>query len=330
MISEHYDSLKQQLLFLESQLDSKTGLLPNSVNHYGDWCALVPGGGCAHKSGLISSYDWSRQCLWLSEMAAELGNAEDASSYKAKGEDAKTAIFKNYWDDAKKRFVDPLNEAPPSTLNALALDLKILNDSADIEATAEFIADYEMEHDQHINAGIIGIKYIYPELCEHGYCHLAMNETLQISEPSYGYWYQQKGVVFIYDLSAFHEHRHIYTATTLWENWESSQYHAAGSKNHIMFGAQSGWYYQHLAGIRQTADSKNWQTVMIDPYVNATIFNISTISATVNTYKGAVSSRWSTDVGSGGSCDENVAENTNALLSCSGGGTIKVYPYPFT
>ncbi len=269
LVSQLYDSLKAQLQFLESQLDSKTGLLPNSVNHYGDWCALVPQGGCAHKSGLISSYDWAKQCLYFSEMAELVGNTVDRNAYQAKYEAAKKAIYANYWNAAQKQFVDPLNEAPPTTLNALALELEVLavNDSADIASTAKAIADYEIAHDQHINAGIIGIAYIYPELCKNGYCHLAMNATLQVTMPSYGYWYEQK-------------------ATTLWENWESSQYHAHGSKNHIMFGAQSGWYFQYLAGIRQTYESKNWQTIMVDPYTNASLFNITSISATVNTYKG--------------------------------------------
>eukprot|EP01084_Bolivina_argentea_P032371 59879_1 len=121
--------------------------------------------------------------------------------------------------------------------------------------------------------------------------------------PSYGYWYEQK-------------------ATTLWENWQSSQYQAHGSKNHIMFGAQSGWYYQYLAGIKQTDKSRNWDTIIIDPYTNATLFNITSISATVNTYKGAVSSSWSVDIGKGGTCDANVGENSQAPLKCTGGGTI--------
>eukprot|EP01084_Bolivina_argentea_P196053 336167_1 len=121
--------------------------------------------------------------------------------------------------------------------------------------------------------------------------------------PSYGYWVTQK-------------------ATTLWENWQSSQYHESGSKNHIMFGAQSGWYYQYLAGIRQTHESRNWDTIIIDPYTNASLFDITSISASVQTYKGAVSSSWSTDLTAHGTCGAHVEEGSTAALECVGGRTI--------
>ena len=88
------------------------------------------------------------------------------------------------------------------------------------------------------------------------------------------------------------------------------------------FGAQSGWYFEHLAGLKQAHASKNWHTIIVDPYVNATLFNLTSIAASVETYKGAAAARWSSDVGAGGTCAANVAENSNAMLKCSGGGTI--------
>merc|ERR1740131_367408 len=100
--SRNPDSLKLQLQFIESQVDSKTGLLPNSVNHYGDWCALVPQGGCPHKSGLISSYQWAKQCELFAEMADEIGNSADAAAYSSKAQAAKQAIYNNYWDSSKQ------------------------------------------------------------------------------------------------------------------------------------------------------------------------------------------------------------------------------------
>ena len=60
-------------------------------------------------------------------------------------------------------------------------------------------------------------------------------------------------------------------------------------------------------------------TILIDPYTNATLFNVTSISATVRTYKDAVSeTMWSTEIGKGGVCDANVAENAQAPLKCTG------------
>ena len=76
-------------------------------------------------------------------MAQVIGNTTDAGAYQQKYENAKKAIYANYWDESKKQFIDPLNEAPPSTLNALALELRVLNETSQtpqIASTAKAIA----------------------------------------------------------------------------------------------------------------------------------------------------------------------------------------------
>jgi hypothetical protein len=73
--------------------------------------------------------------------------------------------------------------------------------------------------------------------------------------------------------------------TTLWENWQSTRYPissivscnlnmltinsevAYGSRNHIMFGGQSTWYYQALAGITMTPGTIAYTDITIEPLV---------------------------------------------------------------
>ena len=282
IIKQYYNSIKLQLKHIESELDLKTGLLPVNTNYHGDWCALKPNSGnCKHISGLISTYDWAKQCLFFSQLAQVIGNKNDSDSYNNKYESAKQAIYNNYWNEKQGSFIDINQTAPISTLNALALDLNVLSStkqSSQIASSAKAIADFQISNGYHLNAGIIGVKYIYPQLCDNGYCDLATNISLQRTMPSYGFWYDQK-------------------ATTLWEQWESTQYNAAGSKNHIMFGAQSAWYYQYLAGIKQDDNSINWDKIIIDPYTNTSLkYNISIISASINTLKGQIKSLWTTDI----------------------------------
>merc|ERR1719460_2392293 len=56
-------------------------------------------------------------------------------------------------------------------------------------------------------------------------------------------------------------------ATTLWETWTGTQYVPAASRNHIMFGSNSDWYYKFLAGITMAGSSRGWQQLVLKPEV---------------------------------------------------------------
>jgi alpha-L-rhamnosidase len=74
--------------------------------------------------------------------------------------------------------------------------------------------------------GILGSKYVFRTLSEAGRSDLAFAMLAKDEAPSYGNWIKRG-------------------ATTLWEDWGEG-----ASRNHIMFGDFSAWYYQYLGGIR--------------------------------------------------------------------------------
>ena len=56
-------------------------------------------------------------------------------------------------------------------------------------------------------------------------------------------------------------------ASTLWENWQGTKYTGVGSRNHIMFGSQSSWYYQAIAGINLEPFVPGWEKIIIAPNI---------------------------------------------------------------
>ena len=73
--------------------------------------------------------------------------------------------------------------------------------------------------------GIIGQKYAYDVLTRGGRTDLALQVMLASGMPSIDYWVEpQPGAA------------PGTGATTLWENWQSTQYAPEGSYNHIMYG----------------------------------------------------------------------------------------------
>ena len=71
----------------------------------------------------------------------------------------------------------------------------------------------------------LGAKYLLNALLENGRADVAYRIASQKDLPSWGWWIEQG-------------------ATTLWEQWNG-----ADSRNHIMFGDISAWFYKALAGI---------------------------------------------------------------------------------
>jgi len=107
-------------------------------------------------------------------------------------------------------------------------------------------------------------------------------------------------------------------ATTMWENWNGDRYNAAGSRNHIMFGSNSAWYFQTLAGI-QMASSKSvaYDHIVINPYIpSSSSPSLTSVSATIGSIRGPISVSW--DLPSPHFCGF-ASENSILNLHCIGG-----------
>ncbi|MDX9793134.1 MAG: alpha-L-rhamnosidase C-terminal domain-containing protein, partial [Kiritimatiellia bacterium] len=88
--------------------------------------------------------------------------------------------------------------------------------------------------------GILGSKYVFRALSDAGRTDLAFAMATKDEHPSYGNWIKRG-------------------ATTFWEDWNEG-----ASRNHIMFGDISAWFYQYLGGIR-LADNVSAVAASADP-----------------------------------------------------------------
>ncbi len=98
------------------------------------------------------------------------------------------------------------------------------------------------EHDGHLDCGVLGAKYLLHALSESGHADLAYHIATQTSIPSWGYGIAQG-------------------ATTLWERWNGTY-----SRNHIMFGDISAWFYRTLAGLRPDPARPGFKHTIIRPH----------------------------------------------------------------
>lgn len=117
----------------------------------------------------------------------------------------------------------------------------------------------------HIDTGILGAKYLLNTLTDNGRADVAYRIASQKDLPSWGWWLSQG-------------------ATTLWEQWNGSE-----SRNHIMYGDISAWFYKTLAGINPDLASPGFGHFFIKPNL---VGDLSSVRASYDSARGRIVSNW--------------------------------------
>jgi alpha-L-rhamnosidase len=89
----------------------------------------------------------------------------------------------------------------------------------------------------------LGAKYLLNSLLENDRAEVAYRMVAQTNQPSWGWWFSQG-------------------ATTLWEQWNGTE-----SRNHIMFGDVSAWFYKAIGGILPDLDAPGFKHFTLAPQV---------------------------------------------------------------
>src|SRR6185295_12037603 len=105
-------------------------------------------------------------------------------------------------------------------------------------------------------------------LLDNGRADVAYRIAAQPTAPSWGRWLAQG-------------------ASTLWESWDGS-----GSRNHIMFGDVSAWFYRALAGIRP--DAPGFKRIRIRPQV---VGDLTWARGSYDSVYGRIASEWKLEKG---------------------------------
>ena len=117
----------------------------------------------------------------------------------------------------------------------------------------------------HIDTGILGAKYLFHALSDNGKQDMAWQVAVQPTYPSYAWWLKQG-------------------ATTLWESWDGGS-----SRNHIMYGDISGWYYQAIAGILPDPEKPGFRHIFIKPMPAG---DLTWVKAHTDSVRGRIVSEW--------------------------------------
>ncbi|MCL1921020.1 MAG: glycoside hydrolase family 78 protein [Kiritimatiellaeota bacterium] len=162
--------------------------------------------------------------LIVARTADLLGKRDDAQRYLALADAIRdaynTALYKG----------GGVYSIGSQTAQSCALHQGLVPEEARAQAEARLIAAVEA-NDAYPDFGILGSKYVFRALSDAGRTDLAFEMATKDDKASYGAWLR-KG------------------ATTFWEDWGEG-----ASRNHVMFGDVSAWWFQYLGGIRLAANA---------------------------------------------------------------------------
>jgi len=262
ILEENYDGLKKYVEFLRSRA-------PDNVlrySYYGDWVAVehTPG---EFVSGAYYYYD----VRIVQKIAQVLGKSADAQAFAQLADQIKEALNRAFFNANTGNYANGTQ-----TANAMALYLDLAPKDKRGAVAGNLTNDIVYTHNTHVTTGFIGVKFLMPALTKIGRADLAYELATQTTYPSWGYMVARG-------------------ATTLWELWQEKAGPAMNSHNHAMFGSVGAWFYQALAGIGLDGDAGvGYRQIRIDPQV---VEDLQSVSASVDTVLGRVSSSWTHDPG---------------------------------
>ena len=292
-MQEFYLPMQRYMRYLTDNLQD--GIVP--TNQWGDWC-MPP-----EREELIHSEDPARRtdgklistamfysCLsMMGEMATYLGINADMLEYDRLQQQIKAAYNRHWYNAEKAQYSNNT-----VTANLLSLEFGLVPEGDEERVLQNIIDVTENKFNSHVSCGVLGIQHLMTGLTRCGKLDLAMRIVLNRDYPSYGYMIE-------------------HGATTIWELWNGDTANPAmNSGNHVMLlGDLLVWYYEDLAGIRQTPTGRAYKH--LDMRISMPE-ELNHVRASRETPYGTVRSEW-----------ERTAEGLSWKIEIPAGTTARVH-----
>ncbi len=226
VFNDHYEAMKLYLDYLTSR--ATNGVVSIGL---GDWVPVKTD----TPVELTSTAYYFKDAVITAQAASLLGHPADAKKYNDLATEIKADFNAKFYDARRGVYGNGSQTALSCAL------YQGLVESSERPGVLSNLLAAVAGSDGHIDTGILGAKYILNALSESGRPDVAYEIAARTNFPGWGWWMQQG-------------------ATTLWEGWNGG-----GSRNHIMFGDISAWFYKTLAGINADPAVPGFKHIIIRP-----------------------------------------------------------------
>jgi alpha-L-rhamnosidase len=251
----HFDSMKRYVDYLTSR--AKDGIVKIGLNDWAPWKTKT-------EAGITDTAYYYVDAKIVALAAELLGKKDDVRKYTELAASIKAAFNQKFYHADTG-----LYDNGSQTALSCALYQGLVEPENQARVLANLVAAVEKTNN-HIDTGILGTKYVLNTLLEKGRADVAYRMIAQQDEPGWGWWLAQG-------------------ATTLWEQWNGTE-----SRNHIMFGDVSAWFYKALAGIQPDPQAPGFKHFFIRPNV---VGDLTSARGQYDSIHGRIVSEWTLEKG---------------------------------
>ena len=252
VVEKHYPNLVSYMNYLSSR--AKDNIVDYGL---GDWLPAKT----QTSNALTSTAYYYADSVLLGKMAKLLGKDSDALKYSEQAARIKTSFNAKFYDAKTGKY-----DNGSLTAQSCALYQGLVEEENKPAVMSALLAEVKNQ-DYHMDVGILGAKYLLRTLADNGQGDVAYRILQTRTMPSYGYWID-KG------------------ATSMWERWTDKDDND-DSRDHVMFGDVSAWFYKYLAGIQ--IGSPGFKTIVFAPHI---LGDLTSARGTHDTVYGTVVSDW--------------------------------------
>jgi alpha-L-rhamnosidase len=250
VLCDHYDGLKRYVDYLTSK--AKGGIVDIGLNDWAPYKTSTP-------ADITSMAYYYRDAQIVALTAGLMRNDADARKYTDLAASIKQAFNEKFYHSDTGLYGNG-----SQTSLSCALYQGLVEPANKARVLSNLVAAVEKSNN-HIDTGILGAKYLMNALLENGRADVACRIASQKDLPSWGWWIEQG-------------------ATTLWEQWNGTE-----SRNHIMFGDISAWFYKALAGINLDPTVPAFKHFIIKPNL---VGGLTSAEASYDSVRGRIVSDW--------------------------------------
>lgn len=272
MMRKAYPMMKAYAQYLQTKAENNLLLYG-----LGDWLDV----GNVTPKGVTATAYYFKAIEAFGNMAAIIGEKEDAAYYQKLAADVKKAFNQKYFDETKRVYA-----IGSQTSMAMPLALGMVEEKYKKDVLNNLIQQIEKLDYNRLTAGDVGHKFLVRTLFENDHPEVLYNITRREDAPGYAYQLN-KG------------------ATALVETWDGK-----ASQNQLAMGHILEWFHEGIVGIRQQQNSIAFKNILIQPQV---VGDLHSASGGFHSPYGWIRSAWKIDKGTF-SIDVEIPVNTTATI----------------
>ena len=250
VLGDHYEGMKRYVDYLTSKATG--GIVSIGLPDWAPFETKTP-------ADITSTAYYFRDAQIVSFAASLIGNESDARKYSDLAASIKNSFNRKFYNSETGLYGNG-----SQTSLSCALYQGLVEPENQARVLGNLVASVDRRNG-HIDTGILGAKYILNALLENGRADVGYRMASQKDLPSWGWWLENG-------------------ATTLWEQWNGSE-----SRNHIMFGDISAWFYKALAGINLDPARPAFKHIIIKPNI---VRDLTSAKAAYDSVRGRIVSDW--------------------------------------